>query len=641
MSSCMSFSSSSSVPAAFSPQQPLSFNFFTGANESWFEYPETAASGNYTIPSLLDKPKLGIAVSGGGFRAATLGLGWLRALHMLNVTSKARYLTSNSGGSWLNAAFSFQDSVPLDSFLGPYLPPQQLSQQQLQQADSGNGSFAGVIANAGILIPGAADAVEDAFRSLKPGQQLGIGAWSNAIGRAFLAPYNLNSDASTITAAGTVGPIHQAAANLSAQQQLQVYTYRPTTGPAGSSSSSRPFPIMMGSIMLPDTPLGFYTIEFSPLYIGSPAFFNDTTPPIGGGFVDPIGFNTPPPDPKPTLPSPILQAFAATAANATGFNNGSLRTNSSAPAANVAAGNGSNSSSSSNSSASSGGRQLLRLQPLNVTAQPTYVVPLKSLVGISSSFITNMFQPGGEITRQLTGTEALDYWNQITFEGATLAFADGGSADNLAITPLLRRRVPKIVVCVAASANISAATSPADWAGYQWDISALFGAAPPTHPSYNENNTIVGIPIDLFNRKLQVFPTQGYDELFYAVRNSTAAGGPSFHMATYDVLTNSFQAIFGGWQVEVLWVVNAQQTKWEQALPQDTAAALASSRDSGKKNSGVVGNLVKGVRETISQVAGGGDALDAEGFPFISTGKANYSPGLCPAKYPVVALLQE
>jgi hypothetical protein len=33
------------------------------------------------------------------------------------------------------------------------------------------------------------------------------------------------------------------------------------------------------------------------------------------------------------------------------------------------------------------------------------------------------------------------------------------------------------------------------------------------------------------------------------VRNSTAAGGPSYHMATYDVLANSFQAIFGGWQV--------------------------------------------------------------------------------------------
>jgi hypothetical protein len=60
--------SSTVLAAAFTPQQPLSFNFFTGANESWFEYPETSGIGNYTIPSLLDKPKLGIALSAGGFR---------------------------------------------------------------------------------------------------------------------------------------------------------------------------------------------------------------------------------------------------------------------------------------------------------------------------------------------------------------------------------------------------------------------------------------------------------------------------------------------------------------------------------------------------------------------------------------------
>jgi hypothetical protein len=60
--------SSTALAAAFTPQQPLSFNFFTGANESWFEYPEIAGSGNYTISSLLNRPKLGIALSGGGFR---------------------------------------------------------------------------------------------------------------------------------------------------------------------------------------------------------------------------------------------------------------------------------------------------------------------------------------------------------------------------------------------------------------------------------------------------------------------------------------------------------------------------------------------------------------------------------------------
>jgi hypothetical protein len=236
---------------------------------------------------------------------------------------------------------------------------------------------------------------------------------------------------------------------------------------------------MMGAIMLPDTPLGFYAIEFSPLYIGSPAFFNDTTPPIGGGFVDPIvaaaqtacfaafegsilcyfvlilycidvlhqvpslvfvdpiggcsvghqsnmlrclyrqcsllvgmhcctphvqhhicpwtkiqvvvhcchcclqcaGFNSPPSEPKPTLPSAILQAFAATAANVTGFNNGSLHTNSSAPVANRTAGNNSSTSSAGNSTVgygTSGG--LMQLQPLNVMATPTYVVPLKVIL---------------------------------------------------------------------------------------------------------------------------------------------------------------------------------------------------------------------------------------------------------------------
>jgi hypothetical protein len=96
------------------------------------------------------------------------------------------------------------------------------------------------------------------------------------------------------------------------------------------------------------------------------------------------------------------------------------------------------------------------------------------------------------------------YWNQITFEGQTLAFADGGGADNLAITPLLRRRVPKVVVCVAASANISSAAGPADWAGYQYDVSGLFGAAPTSHPLYDKDGRIVGIPVDLYNRKLQV-----------------------------------------------------------------------------------------------------------------------------------------
>jgi hypothetical protein len=100
-----------------------------------------------------------------------------------------------------------------------------------------------------------------------------------------------------------------------------------------------------------------------------------------------------------------------------------------------------------------------------------------------------------------------------------------------------------------------------------------------------------------------------YQELFDGLRATTAAGGPTHHLANYTVLTNPFQAIAGGWQVgvvvclhsaaqpdrsstpsppslahappaqvEVLWVVNQQQTAWEAALPQETGALLQQGR---------------------------------------------------------------
>lgn len=47
----------------------------------------------------------------------------------------------------------------------------------------------------------------------------------------------------------------------------------------------------------------------------------------------------------------------------------------------------------------------------------------------------------------------------------------------------------------------------------------------------------------------KVFPTSAYAHLFEALQNTTATGGPTFHLATYNVLSNQYQAIFGGWQV--------------------------------------------------------------------------------------------
>jgi len=44
----------------------------------WFIYPEVSPSSNYYLPSIAARPSLGIAVTGGGYRAVTLALGYIR-----------------------------------------------------------------------------------------------------------------------------------------------------------------------------------------------------------------------------------------------------------------------------------------------------------------------------------------------------------------------------------------------------------------------------------------------------------------------------------------------------------------------------------------------------------------------------------
>ncbi|KAF8071044.1 hypothetical protein HT031_001126 [Scenedesmus sp. PABB004] len=610
------------------------------------------------MPGLLATPNLGIALSGGGMRAASLGLGWLRGLAALNATRAARYLASNSGGSWLNAAWSFQDAIAPDVFLGPFVPPTGLSLAALAalarsappgplreslptrgwpspapqaRATAGPAAVAAPgrrpAAGRGTPPPLAphAGAILDAARSLARGEQQGVGAWSAAVGAAFLAPYGLNADAATFTAAGTAGPVHQALRGL--PPGVAVYTYRPDGGAGNASTSGaaavRPFPIILGAILRADRPLGFYPFEcaarpaFTPLYVGVPPFYNDTDPPLGGGFTDPAGLNSAPPAPAPPLPAPIAAAFAAAAA--AGADNGTLL------AANASAAN--------NASAATAAAALNALLPLSATVQPDFLVPLKMVAGISSSFTTNALKPGGKLGRELTGTEVLRYWSPIAFAGGEVPFADGGSADNLAVTPLLRRRVANIIACVAASQNISGADA-ADWGGYQLDVSGLFGAAPASHRDYDKDGTIVGTPVDLFNRKLQVFPTEAYGELFAGLQRTTAAGGPTHHLATYTVLPNAHQAVPGGWQVTVLWVVNQQAAAWEAALPRDTADELARSRNaSDPSQGGLLGGVVQGVSEALGKASSGGaagrpDRLGLSQFPFTPTVRADYSPTL-------------
>lgn len=67
------------------------------------------------------------------------------------------------------------------------------------------------------------------------------------------------------------------------------------------STPCRPFPITVASIVTPErsvTPK-FFPFEFTPLYVGMPAVAAYNKPiALGGGFVEPLGFNAQPPRKK-------------------------------------------------------------------------------------------------------------------------------------------------------------------------------------------------------------------------------------------------------------------------------------------------------------------------------------------------------
>jgi hypothetical protein len=301
-------------------------------------------------------------------------------------------------------------------------------------------------------------------------------------------------------------------------------------------------------MLVPEAPTKYAPIEFTPLYTGIPPVVKGTSPLVGGGYVEPLLLNTLPPGP---------------------------------PAPSAARGPGG---------------------AVNVSAESNFVVPLVTMVGISSSFASQGLRPVSETAAELTGTEQLYYWNLVGPGGlgdgseqerwgggnreqkggrggkgrgraprgpwpadarlaafdeptprchpsappcrrstsmaagatsptaAALCAADAGGGprgfalghgpggpqgvggrqgaapfpntialccmlpsldappfmsphlptpppshqDNLAITPLIRRRVGRIISCVATSTPVD--TNATHWAGLQWDVAGLFGA---------------------------------------------------------------------------------------------------------------------------------------------------------------------
>lgn len=73
----------------FAPTRPFATRVWTNTSSPSFRYPELAFPGPFWIPSLTQAPDVGVALGGGGLRAAALADGWLRGLHQVGAARAA------------------------------------------------------------------------------------------------------------------------------------------------------------------------------------------------------------------------------------------------------------------------------------------------------------------------------------------------------------------------------------------------------------------------------------------------------------------------------------------------------------------------------------------------------------------------
>jgi hypothetical protein len=360
-----------------------------GVGSERFVFPEQREDSKSGVAA---KPDFAICVSGGGFRATTLALGWVRALHKIGVLPKSRYLCSNSGGSWFNCCFSYQDKVTNEQFLGPYLPPSEITPENSAIFDEL--AYAQVVSDATIIT----ELLKGVVRGVAAGDFLRdkdtqrVRAWSDAVSKAFLAKHGLDDPSTSYSIATSPSAI----ARAKATGVKEVFT--------ACRHPSMPYPISVGCVMPEDDARVYQSFEFTPEYSGVPSTLGDTKPiKLGGVLVEPFACSSKPP--RGGLPANF------------GPSSGPAKVQLETP----------------------------WVVPLSQQAGISSQYVAQNFAKVSR----------GEALWETMACPEVHTWNGIDGQGAELGFCDGGGTDNMAIYPALRRGVASVFVGASISKPVA------------------------------------------------------------------------------------------------------------------------------------------------------------------------------------------
>lgn len=156
------------------------------------------------------------------------------------------------------------------------------------------------------------------------------------------------------------------------------------------------------------------------------------------------------------------------------------------------------------------------------------------------------------------------------WDAQAFPFGDGGYIDNQGLYAFLRRKVQKIVLYYSCPMN----GTIDEWSANNSGLSLPFGACADCYSSLGINTTA-------FNGATKIFAEgkAGFQKLYEKYQANMAAGRVNVYEARLNVIENKFVGVPGGWQVDVMFVMNAPIAAWERNLPADTRAELKKARE--------------------------------------------------------------
>ncbi len=369
-------------------------------NTADFAYPET------TIPAIAGRKNWGLAFSGGGTRSASLTLGQLRALKHLGLIDQFRYCSSVSGGTWGLTPFIFLDaSIEDDEFLGLYKDPAMLSLNDLTNKNPK--SLASAIADSGIF--------KHLFSNILKGDEL----FSEIIGDIFLKRFLLHDNSFFTLNDDTLGSILERNDRLTYDDFYTV------------SERNRPY-LIVNTTILRSVEMRI-PFEMTPLYCGIRKLYPNAGAhqkfDIGGGFVEPHGFDSDAPEADDDMPY-----------------------------------------------------KQVRLDRRRLT--------ISDMLGSSGAAPADFFRRALVLPQIFPN---YSYWSPLAqgakLRGKTYDFGDGGLLENLGVMPLLRRKVEKIIVFINGKTPIEK-TGPNEYKLSE-SIPALFKAIPNQYGDHDFDKNIV------------------------------------------------------------------------------------------------------------------------------------------------------